>query len=39
MNESIITEPYLTPTIFILPVSIPKKAQMFVMKEVAPLLE
>ncbi len=31
-------EPFLTPTIFNLPVSIPKNAQMFVMNEVTPLL-
>lgn len=38
ITESIIVEPYLTPTIFILPVSIPRNAQIFVMNEVIPLL-
>lgn len=33
------TEPLLTPTILSLPVSIPKKAQIFVMNVVAPLFE
>ena len=38
MIDSTMIEPFLTPTIFSLPGSIPKKAQMFVMKVVGPVL-
>lgn len=38
MKDSIMMEPFLIPTIFSLPVSMPRKAQIFVINVVGPLL-